>query len=81
MDESQLLNANKFLLDSIETSLLFSGVGSTVGSTPPRRSRGASSSKGARKIMKPRFKVTRDMDLNRVDTILFNYLFSDGHAR
>ncbi|MED6127867.1 hypothetical protein PIB30_092196 [Stylosanthes scabra] len=26
------------------------------------------------------FKVTRDMDLNIVDTLLFKYLFSEGHA-
>lgn len=31
------------------------------------------------KPLKPKFKATFDMDFNRADTLLFNYLFSDGH--
>ncbi|KAL4398654.1 hypothetical protein AHAS_Ahas01G0313500 [Arachis hypogaea] len=29
---------------------------------------------------KPKFRVTHDMDFNRDDTLLFNYLFSEGHS-
>ncbi|QHN81548.1 Ulp1 protease family, carboxy-terminal domain protein [Arachis hypogaea] len=49
------------------------------GSEPPKWSRVGSSNKASRKNCKPRFKVTFNMDFNREKTMLFNYLFSEGH--
>ncbi|MED6213327.1 hypothetical protein PIB30_092062 [Stylosanthes scabra] len=49
-------------------------------STLSKRSRGTSAPKTYRRIPKPRFKPTYDMDLNRADTVLFTFLFSEGHA-
>ncbi|QHO08423.1 Ulp1 protease family, carboxy-terminal domain protein [Arachis hypogaea] len=48
-------------------------------SAPAKRSRVNSTSKTTRRSSKIRFKPTYDMDLNRADTLLFNFLFSDGH--
>ncbi|XLR41042.1 hypothetical protein HN51_019222 [Arachis hypogaea] len=45
----------------------------------PRVSARATAANNPRKPLKPKFKATFDMDFNRADTLLFNYLFSDGH--
>ncbi|XP_057744010.1 uncharacterized protein LOC130961944 isoform X1 [Arachis stenosperma] len=50
-----------------------------TASAPAKRSRGASCSKVTRKSTKMTFKPHHDMDLNRADTVLFKFLFSDGH--
>ncbi|MED6197242.1 hypothetical protein PIB30_054877 [Stylosanthes scabra] len=46
---------------------------------PAKRGRGGSSSRSSsvRRGTKTRFKATFDMDLNRADTLLFNFIFSD----
>ncbi|RYR64253.1 hypothetical protein Ahy_A03g010379 [Arachis hypogaea] len=53
-------------------------------SAPSRRSRATSSalsaSRKVTKVPKTKFKVIHDMDFNWADTLLFNYLFSDGHS-
>ncbi|XP_052114125.1 uncharacterized protein LOC127745449 [Arachis duranensis] len=50
-----------------------------TASAPAKRSRGASCSKVTRKSIKTNFKPHHDMDLNWADTVLFKFLFSDGH--